>query len=116
MLKRQEALLIALLFALAVAQPLFSLLGANAEFFVSNRFGVTQLIVFAIVLSICLPLFLIAVIVAANKLHSGVGKTVSLITQFVLWSLVWLPVASRFGECRHQRCDCHGLRCSLVSF
>ena len=97
MLKRQEALLIALLFALAVAQPLFSLLGDNAEFFVSNRFGVTQLIVFAIVLSICLPLLLIAVILAANKLHSGIGKTMSLITQFVLWSLVWLPVASRLG-------------------
>lgn len=96
-MKRQEALLIALLFALAVAQPLFSILGENAEFFVANRFGGTRLVVFAVVLSICLPLVLIAVAIAANKLHSSLGNTVSPIIQFVLWWLVWLPIASRLG-------------------
>ena len=97
MLKRQEALLIALLFALAVAQPLFSLLGDNAEFFIANRFGAARLVVFAMVLSICLPLVLIAVALATQKLHSDTGKALSLVIQFVLWWLVWLPVASKLG-------------------
>lgn len=96
-MKRQEALLIALLFALAVAQPLFSLLGENAEFFVTNRFDSTRMVIFAMVLAICPPLLLMAVILVANKLHSGFGKTVSLVIQFVLWCLVWLPVASWLG-------------------
>lgn len=52
---------------------------------------------FAVVLSIGLPLLIVAVLLAAGKIHSGAGKAMSLITQFVLWWLVWLPVASRLG-------------------
>ncbi|NCF63440.1 MAG: sulfatase-like hydrolase/transferase [Gammaproteobacteria bacterium] len=95
--KRHEALLIAVLFGLAVAEPLFSLLGDNAEFFVAYRFDAAEMVVFAALLSIGLPLLVIAVLLAAGKIHSGAGKTVSVTVQFVLWWLIWLPVASRLG-------------------
>ena len=55
------------------------------------------MVVFAVALSIGLPLLLIAVVTAVGKLNSGAGKTLSLIIQFILWWLVWLPVASRLG-------------------
>jgi hypothetical protein len=96
-LKRHEALLVALLFALAVAQPLFSLLGESAEFFVTYRFDAGRMVAFTVAFSIGLPLLLIAGLLAVRKVHSGAGKTVGLLTQVILWWLVWLPVASRLG-------------------
>jgi arylsulfatase A-like enzyme len=96
-LKRHEALLVALLFALAVTQPLFSLLGESAEFFVTYRFDAGRMVAFTVAFSIGLPLLLIAGLLAVRKVHSGAGKTVGLLTQVILWWLVWLPVASRLG-------------------
>ena len=96
-LKRHEMLAIALLFGLAIAQPLFSLLGDNAEFFVSYRFDAAGIVAFALALSIGLPLVDIAVLLIAGKIHPGSGKFLRLLTQFLLWWLVWLAVASRLG-------------------
>jgi hypothetical protein len=90
-------LLIALLFSLAVTQPLFNLLGEHAEFFVTHGMGRSALLVFAATLAILLPLVAAAVPVAFGALSVRLGKITFRLLQCLLWLLIFLPAASRLG-------------------
>jgi len=94
---KAEFLLIALLFSLAVAQPLYDLLGEQAEFFVTHGIGRGSLIGFTIVLSLVLPLACAALPPLVGRFQPFLGKSCLYLLQFLLWLLIFLPIASRAG-------------------
>src|SRR3954465_4411148 len=69
---RTRALHIGGLYALAVAQPLLAVLGANAEFFASRRAGGGAVVVFALLVVLGPPLVAIGLdALARGRLHLG---------------------------------------------
>jgi hypothetical protein len=63
----------ALLFVLAVAQPLLDLLGRNAEFFLARNAPTVDIVGLALVLTIGLPLALGVVTVLLGRVHPTAG-------------------------------------------
>ncbi len=63
----------AALFALAVAQPLLSLLGGSPEFFVARDSPISDIVGLALLLTVVVPLLLGAAIVVVVRLHRGAG-------------------------------------------
>jgi hypothetical protein len=92
-----QFLLIALLFSLAVTQPLFDLLGEQAEFFVTYGMSRSSLLLFTLGLAIVLPLAAAAVPWILGWIRPALGNSAFLLLQFLLWLLILLPVASRAG-------------------
>ena len=88
-----------LLFGLAIAQPLYSLLGANPEFLVAHRLKEREFLIFVLTLSFIIPslLFLLHYLISKLSRQLAGGLLVILIAGLV--SLVTLPVIIRiFGS------------------
>lgn len=95
---RLEAFAISvLLLGLAVAQPLYDVLGDHAEFFVTYGVGRPGILAFAFVLSIALPATLAAIPTVARAVLPRSGRVLESALQFGAWTLIFLPVIVRFG-------------------
>ena len=68
---------VAALWAIAVAQPLFELLGDNPEFFVAHRAGAADVVLLALTLAILLP-FVLALAVWLIGRAGGAAHTTAL--------------------------------------
>ena len=93
----QRFLFIVLMAGLAIAQPLYALLGRQAEFFVAQGWGATQLLLFAGCLSLVLPVFLAFLPVLGGALHRRCGAGLFWGIAGLLTWLAALPAAIRLG-------------------
>lgn len=91
----QVTLTVLVLWGLAVAQPLFDILGKNAEFLVAHQLGAAELILLAVGLSLLLPIVLLAVITLANGLNRHLGRWVLLALVAILSAAIVLPILNR---------------------
>ncbi len=89
--------LIALLANLAFAQPLYSLLGEQAEFLVAHGLGRWQLIALAGILSLLLPALLAAVPLALAKFSPMPQRESFYLLFIVLGALALAPAGKAFG-------------------
>ncbi len=88
---------IAVLWAFAVAQPLFDLLGGNAEFFATRGSPPGDIVVFALVATFAVPLVLIAVEWLVGLASSGVALALHLACVAVLVTAIALQVVDLAG-------------------
>ena len=86
---------LALLAGLAVAQPLYDLVGANPEYLVAHRLEGMGVVAFAITLSLILPLLLYSVYRLASIRFAGIAKSLLAIILTVLIMLTVLPALTR---------------------
>ncbi|WP_447962838.1 sulfatase-like hydrolase/transferase [Nitrospira sp. Ecomares 2.1] len=89
------------LFALvgfAIAQPLYDLLGQNPEFFVSHKASSGLIMGMIFVLSMCMPLGLVLLELAAWVVGERVRNSLHLIFVFALAFLIVLPPAQRLVD------------------
>jgi len=93
----QRFLFIVLMAGLAIAQPLYALLGRQAEFFVAQGWGATELLLFAGCLSLGLPAFLASLPALGGALHKRLGAGLFWGIAGLLTWLAALPVAIRLG-------------------
>lgn len=92
-----RALEILVLASFAVAQPLFSLLGANATFFVAHGIMGSRLVLFALVVVLLPPLAFVAVDGLAAVADARVGRVVHATLLGVLLALAVGPHIERAG-------------------
>ncbi len=93
------ALRLLTLWALAVAQPLYDLLGRNPAFFVYRRCEPADLFLFVIAVSLLLPAAAVAAPVAAARLLGRRGAAaVHLAAVFVLLAALLTPAIGRLGS------------------
>lgn len=90
-------LTISLLASLAVAQPLFALLGEQAEFFVAQGWGRPRILAFAVTVGVLGPLLLGAVPAAVASINGRAGAWVFGFLLVLLSALVALPFAGLDG-------------------
>ncbi len=93
----ERFLLIALLASLAIAQPLFSLLGTQAEFLVAHRFTALGLTAFALLLGLAIPVVLALVPILANRIGTAFGSLVFGLFFVLLAALTLMPLAISAG-------------------
>lgn len=93
--EHQVFLHLALLVGLAVAQPLYDLVGANPEYLVAHRLEGLGVVAFAITLSLILPLLLYSLYRFAGNRFAGVAKGLLGIFLSVLTMLTVLPALTR---------------------
>lgn len=93
--RAERFLLIGLLAALAVAQPLFNLLGEQAEFLVAHDLRGLRLVVFAVVLGLLLPLAVAALPALASRLDARMGSALHYALFLLLVALIALPAVNR---------------------
>jgi hypothetical protein len=90
-----DALHVFVLCSFAVAQPLYDLLGRNAEFFVAHRSTPIDLVLFVLVLSFGLPLGFILAEAAAGLLNRGLRKGLHTLVVVILITIFLLPLLKR---------------------
>jgi hypothetical protein len=92
------ALHLAALWALAVAQPLFDLLGSQAEFFAVRGSTRWDIVAFAVGV-VVVPPFVIALLEGlAGRLHPGLGRAIHLVALAALVALLALQVGVKATE------------------
>ena len=88
---------IAVLWALAVAQPLFDLLGHNAEFFATRGSPPSDIVVFALVAAFAVPLVVIAVEWLAGLVSAPLALAVHLVCVALLVAAIVLQAIDLAG-------------------
>jgi hypothetical protein len=94
---RERALHVAVLSALALAQPLFDVLGRNAMFFVAHRAGPGDMLGFVAILVLAPMLLVLGVEAAAGVAGSHARALVQCAVVAVLVALIVLPPLNRFA-------------------
>jgi hypothetical protein len=84
--------------ALAVAQPLFDLLGRNAEFFVVRHSHPTDIVVFALAVTLGPPALVLLVEALAGLLHPGLREAIHLTAVGGLVALILMQALNRLGD------------------
>src|SRR5215213_8732593 len=84
---------LAVLSAFALAQPIFGLLGRNADFFVVRRSTGWDVVAFALIVMVVPPLILLAVELAAGLVHPAAARAVHLGAVALLIGLFALQAA-----------------------
>lgn len=82
-----EALHIGVLFAFAVSQPIYDLLGSNPTFFIFHRFGAVELLAFVLLFSLLAPLLwfcLISLTGSRGRRYAMPASSAVLVTAIVL--------------------------------
>jgi hypothetical protein len=92
------ALHLAALWALAVAQPLFDLLGSQAEFFAVRGSTRWDIVAFAVGIVVVPPLVLAVLEALAGRLHRGLGRAIHLVAVAVLAALLALQAGAKATE------------------
>ena len=87
------------LWSFAVAQPLFSLLSGDSEFFAIRGSGTTELLLFAIVLTFVAPLPLLALEGLAGLAGRRLRRGVHLVLVALLLAATMLPLVKRLEVC-----------------
>lgn len=93
----ERFLLLTLLAALAISQPLFNLLGMQAEFLVAHDLRGLRLLGFALALGLLLPLAIAALPLVASRIHTGFGATMHYSLFLLLVALIALPALKKLG-------------------
>jgi hypothetical protein len=93
---RLQLLHIVALWGMAVAQPLFDLLGRNPTFFVYRRWGTLDFLLFVLLLSVLLPVALWALSEIPGRLVPGWRRSARAVPVLVLGAVLALPPLSRF--------------------
>jgi membrane-associated PAP2 superfamily phosphatase len=83
------------LWAFAVAQPLFDDLGRNAEFFVARHNTATDILILSVVLTLVPPLALFAVELVASVIWRPLGHALHVVFVGVLGAVVAVGVLKR---------------------
>ena len=86
-----------MLWALAVAQPLFHLLGRNPEFFATRGSPPREIVAFALVVTFAAPLAVLALEWAADRVGESVGWGVHLVCVALLIGAIALQAISQAG-------------------
>lgn len=86
---------LAVLCAFAIAQPLFSLLGDNAEFFATRDAPALDIVVFALVVSVAPPLALLAVELLAGLIDRRARRGLHLVFVGLLLGLLAIQALKR---------------------
>ena len=90
-----EILPIALLFNLAVSQPLYELLSRNAQFFVARGSEPVDIIILVLLLSFLIPASLLFVVYGLKKVSGIAGEVVYAILFILLTALFLLPLLKK---------------------
>lgn len=90
-----DALHIAALCGFAVAQPIYDLIGQNAEFFVAHRLGPPGILAFVAALSLGLPALLLLIEALALRFGPSVQRAVHLVFVFALAAAFMAPLLNR---------------------
>lgn len=93
-----RSLHLALLWALAVAQPLFNLLGDNAVFFAARRATPAQIVGFSLVLALVPPLIGLAIEAAAQRVSRPFARVVHLVLVALLVALIAVQAVKKLGS------------------
>jgi hypothetical protein len=93
----ERGLHIAVLWALAVAQPLFHLFGRNPEFFATHGSPPREIVAFALLVTFAVPLAVLAVEWVAGLLSEAVALAIHLVCVAVLVGAIALQVISLAG-------------------
>ena len=93
----ERGLHIAVLWALAVAQPLFHLLGRNPEFFATRGSAPGEIVAFALLVTFAAPLAVLALEWAADRIGEAVGWGVHLVCVALLIGAIALQAISQAG-------------------
>ena len=93
----ERGLHIAVLWALAVAQPLFDLLGRNPEFFATRGSPPGDIVAFALLVTFAVPLAVLVLEWLAGLIGEGVAWTVHLVCVAVLVGAIVLQATSLAG-------------------
>ncbi len=94
---RHNALVLLALWGLAVAQPVLDLFGKNPEFFVANSLSKYEVVLFAVVVALGIPLALVALELVAYAIHRVVGLALHMVLVFVAGAFLGLYVARQLG-------------------
>jgi hypothetical protein len=89
------ALHLAALWALAVAQPLFDLLGSQAEFFAVRGSTRWDIVAFAVGVVVVPPLVIALLEALAGRLHPSLGHAIHLVAVAALVGLLALQVGAK---------------------
>ena len=81
----------------ALAQPLFDILGKNAEFFAVRGSTALDVVVFALAITFVPALVLLALELAVGAVHAGAGRIVHLVLVALLTSLFAIQALERAG-------------------
>lgn len=93
-----RSLHVTLLWALAVAQPLFNLLGDNAVFFAARRATSGQVVGFSLVLAFAPPLAAFALEAVAHRVSRAAGRVVHLALVTILVALIAVQVVKKLDS------------------
>ncbi len=85
----------AVLFVLAVAQPLLDLLGRNAEFFLARATPPVDIVLLALLLTFGIPVFIGLFVAGVRNLHAPTGTVLHWIVLSILGGILALQVISR---------------------
>ena len=91
-----DALHVFVLTGFAIAQPLYDLLGRNAEFFVAHRLGAPGILALAATLSFGLPALLVLMEWLAGTISLRLRRAVHVVIVFLLVALILAPVLARW--------------------
>ena len=86
---------LAVLAAFAFAQPLYDILGKNAQFFLVRQMTVSDLVLFVVTLSVLVPLLFFFAAIIAGRIGPRVGRGVCIVLAAVLLALIALPVLNK---------------------
>jgi hypothetical protein len=89
---------LAALWALAFAEPLFDLLGRNADFFVARGNGAGDILVFSFAFTLVPPLAMLAVEAAAQRIDQRVRWAIHLSLVALLVAAIALQVAKKAAD------------------
>jgi hypothetical protein len=89
---------LAVLWAFAVAQPLFDLLGRNAEFFAARGSSASDIVAFALGVILVPPACLLLVELAAGLLHPYLGRALHLLFVTALAAAIALQGLKRVAD------------------
>ena len=80
--------------SVAVVQPLLELFGNNPEFFVAGRYSPTQIVVFALIITLVPPAVGIALVAAATAVNRVAG-TISFSVVVGVFAVAFMMVLAR---------------------
>lgn len=92
-----DALHIVALCGFALAQPIYDLLGQNAEFFVAHHLGPLGILAFVAALSLGIPALLVLIEALALRISPSVQRTLHLVFVFILAAAFLAPVLNRIS-------------------
>lgn len=87
---------LAALWALAIVQPMLSLLGGSPEFFVARDNSPGQIIVYVLVLTFGVPLVALVVELVANRINRNLRWGIHLVLMAVVGALLVLTLIKRY--------------------